>query len=103
MAKRKIVWTNTASHQLRSILEFWVENNKNNSYSQKLLDKIEKVLNQILIHPEIGPESTYPEIRVAAMNHYSIFYKISRNEIIVTALWDNRQDPKRLIEIFRNA
>ncbi|MEX2596389.1 MAG: hypothetical protein WEC59_05600 [Salibacteraceae bacterium] len=41
--------------------------------------------------------------RVAAMNHYSIFYKVTDKEIIVTAFWDNRQDPKRLIEILNKA
>lgn len=102
MAKRKIVWTNTARIQLRKILEFWIENNQSNLYSLKLLDEVEKNLNGILKHPERSPESAFPNTRVAAMNHYSIFYKISENEIIVTAFWDNRQDPKRLNETLKN-
>ena len=37
MAKRKIVWTQTAARQRRNILEYWINHNKSNSYSIKLL------------------------------------------------------------------
>ncbi len=37
MAKRKIVWTQTAASQRRNILQYWVEHNKSNVYFLKLL------------------------------------------------------------------
>lgn len=33
------------------------------------------------------------------LGNYSIFYKIFDEKIIITAFWDNRQDPKKLLKI----
>lgn len=99
MAKRKVIWTQTASIQLRQILDFWVNHNQSNSYSQNLLNNIEKNLIGIATYPERSPESIFPETRVAAMNHYSIYYKVTEKHIVVTAFWDNRQDPVKLYKL----
>lgn len=103
MVKKQIIWTNTASSQLRQILDFWVDHNQSDSYSLKLLDKVEKNLLGIVSYPERSPESIFPEMRVAAMNHYSIYYKITEEHIVVTAFWDNRQDPRKLFELLKRS
>lgn len=100
MVKRKVTWTNTASIQLREVLEFWVSRTKSNTYSLKLLSKIESRIKTLLQFPFEYPETSYPEVRVAAMNHYSIFYKVADDRIIILAFWDNRQDPKKLLSLF---
>ena len=41
----------------------------------------------------------YPETRESAMGHFSIFYKVTDKLLIVTAFWDNRQDPKKLLKM----
>ena len=33
------------------------------------------------------------------MGNFSIYYKVNKMEIIITAFWDNRQNPKKLLEI----
>jgi len=33
------------------------------------------------------------------MDHYSIFYQVTNEKIIITAFWDNRQDPKKLYKL----
>jgi hypothetical protein len=38
---------------------------------------------------------------VAAMGHFSLFYKIKADTIIITAFWDNRQDPKELLKLLK--
>ena len=38
---------------------------------------------------------------MAALGHFSIYYLVAEDGIIVTAFWDNRQDPKRLLELLR--
>jgi plasmid stabilization system protein ParE len=101
MVKRKVNWTNTASIQLREVLEFWVRRNKSKTYSLKLLTKIESRINTLIEFPFEYPETSFPEVRVAAMNHYSIFYKVTDDIIIILAFWDNRQDPKKLLSLFR--
>jgi len=32
------------------------------------------------------------------MGHFSIYYKITETKLIIMAFWDNRQDPKKLLE-----
>jgi hypothetical protein len=43
----------------------------------------------------------FPNTRVASMGHFSIFYKVIDEAILITAFWDNRQDPKKLLELLR--
>jgi plasmid stabilization system protein ParE len=102
MAERTVSWSVTASKQLRQVLEFWIERNGSNTYSLKLLDRIEANLEQIKKYPKKSPESIYPEVRVAAMNHYSIYYRFTSTTIRIEAFWDNRQDPKQLKKIIKN-
>ncbi|MGK7390153.1 MAG: hypothetical protein ACNS60_07370 [Candidatus Cyclobacteriaceae bacterium M2_1C_046] len=53
MAKRKIVWTQTAARQRRNILEYWVDHNKSNSYSLKLLKTSNSKTEIIAKNPEL--------------------------------------------------
>jgi len=102
MAERTVIWSVTASKQLRHILEFWIKRNGSNTFSLKLLDRIEDNLEQIKKYPKKSPESIFPEVRVAAMNHYSIYYRFTPTSIRIEAFWDNRQDPNQLKKIIKN-
>jgi hypothetical protein len=44
----------------------------------------------------------FQDVRVASMSNFSIYYKVTDKEIIITAFWDNRQNPKKLLEILEN-
>ncbi|MFY0652303.1 MAG: type II toxin-antitoxin system RelE/ParE family toxin [Cyclobacteriaceae bacterium] len=101
MADKKIVWTETAANQRNSVLKYWVKRNKSNTYSLKLLKLSNDKTLQIAQNPKIYRQSEFPETRVASMGHFSIYYKIDVNVIIITAFWDNRQDPKRLLQELR--
>jgi hypothetical protein len=35
------------------------------------------------------------------MGHFSILYKLTEDRLIITSFWDNRQDPKKLIDIIK--
>lgn len=98
MAQRKVVWTQTAARQRRSILEYWVNRNKSNTYSIKLLSLSNEKAKVIAQSPKLFRLSDFPDTRMAAMGHFSIFYKFNSKEVIITAFWDNRQDPKKLLK-----
>ncbi len=49
--------------------------------------------------PELDIITKYPKVRLSALKHFSILYKVLESEIIVVAFWDNRQDPKLLLEL----
>ena len=102
MAKRNVIWTRTADLQFVGILEYWVKRNKSNSYSKKLVRLVSKRTSQISKNPFIYKPTDFKDIRVASLGNFSICYKITDEQIIVTAFWDNRQDPKKLLKILGN-
>jgi len=99
MAQRKIIWTETAARQRRSILEYWLQRNESPTYSLKLLRLSNEKANLIAENPMIYKAAEFPDTHVAAMGHFSLFYKITNSAIIITAFWDNRQDPSELLNL----
>ena len=101
MVKRTVVWTDTAARQRRNVLKFWTERNGSTSFAEKLIKLIAVRIQVILSHPESFKSTTYPGTRESAMGHFSIFYKLTKDQLIITAFWDNRQDPKKLLAIIK--
>lgn len=101
MAERKVVWTKTADLQFIGILEYWAKRNKSNRYSIKLISLVTERTEQISRKPLIFKQAYFKDTRVAILNNYSIYYKYSETQITVTAFWDNRQDPKKLLKILK--
>jgi plasmid stabilization system protein ParE len=102
MAQRKIVWTETAAMQRRLILEYWLQRNQSPTYSLKLLKLSNEKANKIAENPLLYKSASFPDTHVAAMGHFSLFYKITEESIIVTAFWDNRQEPRKLLESLKS-
>ncbi|MEM0519034.1 MULTISPECIES: type II toxin-antitoxin system RelE/ParE family toxin [Aequorivita] len=102
MAKRNVIWTRTADLQFVGILEYWVNRNKSNTYSKKLLKLVSERTKQIAEQPLIFKVTDFTDTRVASLGNFSIFYKFNDKEIIITAIWDNRQNPKKLLKILEN-
>jgi plasmid stabilization system protein ParE len=102
MAKRNVNWTRTADLQFVGILDYWVKRNKSNSYSKKLVKLVSERTKLIAEKPLIYKATDFKDVRVASLGNFSIFYKVTDIEIIITAFWDNRQDPKKLLNILEN-
>ncbi|RCW89799.1 toxin YoeB [Mesonia phycicola] len=102
MAKRNVIWTRTADIQFVGILEYWVKKNKSNRYSKKLLKLVSERTKQIAEKPLIYKATDFKDTRVASLGNFSIYYKFNDTEIIITAFWDNRQNPKKLLKILEN-
>ena len=98
MAKRTIVWTDTAAKQRRQILKYWTERNQSTAFAEKLIEITAKHLKVISKNPEAFKETEFDNLRESAMGHFSLYYKITETQIIVMAFWDNRQDPKKLLK-----
>jgi plasmid stabilization system protein ParE len=99
MAKRNVIWTRTADIQFVGILGYWVEKNKSTAYSKKLMKLVSERTKKIAENPFIHKSTDFTSVRVASLGNFSIYYKIYNEEIIITAFWDNRQDPKKLLKI----
>ncbi|MCK5470887.1 MAG: type II toxin-antitoxin system RelE/ParE family toxin [Cyclobacteriaceae bacterium] len=101
MAQLKVIWTNTAYKQRNLIFNYWNKRNGNNNYSKKLLIKINQRVKHISIFPEIGKQVDFKNTRAVSLGHFSILYQIQNDSIIVTAFWDNRDDPEKLVKMLK--
>jgi hypothetical protein len=97
MAKRTIIWTETAAKQRRLTLQYWTNRNKSSEYPKKLISVIADQLQIISDNPFIFKQTEIDSIRESALGHFSLYYSFNDKEIIVMAFWDNRQDPEKLI------
>lgn len=102
MAKKFIVWTETAAKQRREVLKYWTIRNGSDEYAQKLIKITKDKVKIIAKYPDSGVATDYPETRMCAMGHFSIYYKVTDTNIIIVAFWDNRQDPLTLLELIKN-
>ncbi|RMB63212.1 type II toxin-antitoxin system RelE/ParE family toxin [Dokdonia sinensis] len=102
MARRVVKWTKTADTQYLNILDYWTKRNKSNSYSKKLIKIVAERTKQISETPLIYKVADFKHTRVASLGHFSMFYKWNDSEIIITAFWDNRQDPKKLLDLLKS-
>lgn len=102
MASIKIYWTATSIKQRNYVFEYWNKRNKSTVYSKKLVKKINERIDQIKAHPEIGKKTNFKNHRSISLGHYSIIYLKKEDKIFITAFWDNRQDPNKLLKVLKN-
>ncbi len=103
MARRNVVWTKTADLQFVGVLEYWSKRNKSNVYPKKLIKLVSESTKRIAENPWIYKAADFKNLRVASLGNFSIYYKIFDDEIVITAFWDNRQDPKSLLKILEDS
>ena len=101
MVKRTVVWTHTVARQRREVLKFWTKRNGSTQYAKKLISLIAKHIQIIIAQPESFKITNFSGTRESAFGHFSIYYKLTKDQLIITAFWDNRQDPKKLLDIIR--
>ena len=98
MAQLSIFWTETAIRQRNYIFEYWIKRNKNNTYAKKLNEKIKERTELLKHNPEIGKKTEFKNTRAISLGHYTVFYQKYHSKIIITAFWDNRQEPQELLK-----
>ena len=86
MAKRKIVFTQTAFKQRRAILEYWTKRNGSLRYAKKLIRITAEHLRVIAEFPESFKKSEIPNVHESAMGHFSIYFQYTNDTIIVVAI-----------------
>jgi plasmid stabilization system protein ParE len=101
MAKKTVVWTETAIKQRREILKFWTKKNGSTVFAEKLIILITNQIKVIEKQPEAFKETEFPNTRESAMGHFSIYYRNTKSQLIIMAFWDNRQDPKKLLNLIK--
>jgi toxin YoeB len=97
MAKRKIVWSAKSKIDLFQILEYFYIRNGSKTYSIKLNSKIRRAIRLLSNHPFLGLQSDNDNVRALVEGDYAIFYQIDKESILITTIWDCRQNPNKLI------
>jgi len=101
MAQLRLFWTETALKQRNQIFKYWNAKNKSNLYSKRLLSAISERTTSLLTFPEMGKEVDIEKTRVISLEHFSLFYDLDEDKIVVISFWDNRQNPKELLRILK--
>lgn len=90
-----------AVRQRNIIFEYWNERNQSYTYSKKLNAAIHERIVILKSNPEVGKPTNFKNTRVVSLGHYSLFYKQIDSQIIITAFWDNRQKPGKLLTVLK--
>ena len=72
MAKRIIVWTETAAQQRRDILKYWVKRNGTTTYAEKLIKLIAEHIGVIQANPKLFKKADFPDTHISALGHFSV-------------------------------
>ena len=102
MAKLNLFWSETALKQRTETFKYWNEKNGSNTYSKRLLSLIKERTNRLLIFPELGRKVNIDKTRAISIEHFSLFYEIVEDRIVIISFWDNRRDPKELLKLLKD-
>jgi plasmid stabilization system protein ParE len=93
----RIIWSHQAESDYINTLQYWIEHNKSNRYSSKLIAEVEKKEKLISKNPHIGTLSEIEGIRYVLIDkNFSIYYRVVENTVEILAFWDNRRNPDTL-------
>ena len=101
MAGLKVSWTKIALNQRNYIFEYWNKRNKSRNYARKLNSEIKSRTALLKQNPEMGIKTQFENTRAISLGHYNLLYKFNSPNIIITAFWDNRQDPEKLLNFLK--
>jgi plasmid stabilization system protein ParE len=93
----RIIWSNQAETDYIDILKYWIEHNKSNKYSSKLMLEVEKKEKMISQNPYIGSPSEIKGVKYVLIDkNFSLYYRINEDVVEVLAFWDNRRNPENI-------
>jgi toxin ParE1/3/4 len=96
----KTIWTNLASESLKEIYDYY-KTVASINIAKKIKDAIFFNVKQLIQHPKSGQiEPTLLQLgedhRYLIGNNYKVVYKIVEEGILITDVFDIRQDPLKL-------
>lgn len=93
----QIIWATRAENDYYDTLIYWTKRNKSNSFSNKLINEVDKKLNVILQNPKAGLATDIPGThKINLLKYFSIYYQVSEKYIEIVSFWDNRRNPEKL-------
>lgn len=102
MAKKEVIWTKKAEIQMFTIMDYYAERNKSDVYSLKLKKAIDLKLSKINQPVSLPQKTSIENVFYFIQKHISIFFSIENNKIFVILAWDERRNPKDLLDILQS-
>lgn len=94
MAKRKIIWSNTAMKKLYAIFESDIRKGNGKSFSNELFKTITKQVRLLQKHPESGMKTSDESIFGLKIETFLIYFELKADMICIHFVSDNGQDKK---------
>jgi len=96
----KVIWSDFASETLKDIFDYY-KKVANETIARKIKENIFIATRQLINHPESGQiEETLLQLeeehRYLVNNNYKIVYKRVKEGILITDVFDTRQDPIKI-------
>lgn len=91
----KIKWTPEAEKLYFETLEYWINHNKSNNYSLKIIAEVERKEKLLSNNPFIGAIifGTKEEVRrVLVLENFSIHYRVKKATVEILSFWANKKD-----------
>jgi plasmid stabilization system protein ParE len=101
----KVIWTEFAVDSLYDIYKYYKEAASKN-VAQRIKSRIFSATRQLKRHPESGQlepnlEQLGEDHRYLVEGNYKIIYRKVSEGVLITDIFDTRQDPKKMMEIKR--
>ena len=98
----EIIWTDFAIENLKIIFDFYaIKVSKKVAHEIRL--QILKTTKQLINHPTSGQKELYLEklkqdYRYVLSGNYKIIYKVENSQIIISDVFDSRQNPDKMVD-----
>ena len=97
------IWTPVAKNSLEEVVNF-ISALWNDQVADEFLSQLDYRIEQIQHNPEIAPAFKNSEFRQLLIHKsVSLFYRNYSEYLKILLVWDNRQNPKQLIEKLTDA
>jgi plasmid stabilization system protein ParE len=96
MKSYRIVFSDRASRDLIAIEDYYFPLNP--AAARKLIAQISGSINMLALFPDLGPESSEPNLRYHVSRGYRVYYRPDHTEKIIgiVTIFDTRSDPNSL-------
>ncbi len=98
----EIIWTDFAIENLKVIFDFYsIKANK--KVAHKIRIQILTATKQIINHPTSGQNEIHlqkleKDFRYVVSGNYKIIYKVEDGQIIISDVFDTRQNPDKMVD-----
>lgn len=92
MAKRKIIWSNTAIKRLYAIFEADIRKNNRKEYSINLFKTISEQIKLLAKHPLTGTATSDESVRVLIIETIIVYYGLSEDRISIFTISESSKN-----------